>query len=288
MIDFVNFWVNDGTTRESILIHPELDFNSVINHSTGEIKYHMAKYKNLEFIVTSSAMKVKGSLHYYFNGGQHNYNDFSISNLYEVLKDLENRFGIDYFNARLRSFEFGVNIRPRRGTEEILNSLLCYKYDPFIKMDLPSPSNGKTCKKSNYVVKVYDKSLQNKLWDDRNILRIELKVLKMCYVNTDMIFMLSDLLKYEKLNSLRGRLIRMIQNFLILEEVRVNNLSFEQNELLLKSQNPRFWQNLNPRMRNYYLKKYNNLIGKTETIKSELVSLVSEKSKSLIQVSIPL
>ena len=102
MIDFIKIYVqniNADIIENNVL----LDFLQLINTKTGEIdSYKSAYYRGLEFkiyepteVTKFRRLTIEGSLHKYWNNGAHNFNDFGIVEVENVVKDLETKFNID-------------------------------------------------------------------------------------------------------------------------------------------------------------------------------------------------
>ena len=120
MVDYISSEIK-GITPGVLEQNPLLEFQCRLNKKTGEIDdfFSNAYYKGLEFQIlrpttkrTKTKILLKGSLHKYWNNGAHNFNDFDLNSLNEVLQDLKNNFGIKPENTVLRALEIGVNITP--------------------------------------------------------------------------------------------------------------------------------------------------------------------------------
>lgn len=191
-----------------------LDFYTSTNVQTGEIKEHklIAKYNGLTFIITASRKysnlnycQVQGSLHKYFNSGSHNANDFTFSNLQDVLIDLQNKFQIIPEKSILRNLEFGVNIESPITVKEILKNIIAYGNNSFSTLKIEGIRVGKWIEKDEYKIKVYDKGKQYKP-DKKNLVRLEISVNKMRFLTKYDIHKLSSLTKILKVQSL-GKLL---------------------------------------------------------------------------------
>jgi small multidrug resistance pump len=77
-----------------------LEFSNKVNVKTGELGVYLnAFYRGLEFKIYESTethpnrrATIEGSLHKYWNNGAHNFNDFGINEIQEVIADIENKF----------------------------------------------------------------------------------------------------------------------------------------------------------------------------------------------------
>ncbi|MFN4234413.1 MAG: hypothetical protein ACK4IK_06350 [Bacteroidia bacterium] len=172
----------DFLKAEVIGLHKEYFFNNrclvftpVIKKGTSEeLNYEYLEHKNLKLkVYTSGRITLSGSLHKYYNGGMHNYNDFNAVMYQNVLDEINIKFGILPENLRILQIEYGVNINPEIPTDEVLKGLLQHKRKDFeLKI---SNDRGKYYQvmHEQYIIKIYDKAKQYKL--DKKILRIEIK-----------------------------------------------------------------------------------------------------------------
>ncbi len=187
MVDFVKIYYPKG---DFILDNPLLDFDIKISYKNGEQKgYYFATYQNLIFkYYESGVLIIEGSLHYWFNKGKHNYNDFTFSNLQEMIIKLETDFKIKSQKAILQNIEFGLNNIVYFVIACVLDWLLVYKNKEF-RTDYSR--NYKVCDLSQYSYKIYNKSYQFEL--PYQVLRNELKFLKMEKINQIGVYTLHDL-----------------------------------------------------------------------------------------------
>ena len=218
----------------------------VIKQREGSVKPELtAKYKNLLFeIYRNGFICVKGSLHVYFNNGEHNYNDFTIDNFIWVLNDLQQRFGIIPAKTSIRHLEFGLNIDELiHPSPRIIQNLmfqggkgkepLIFKYEK-----QKTKSEFKTTERDEYTLKVYDKSLHYGL--KSNILRFECKAHVGSSLKSIGIHYLSDLLNPDIRVKLGQRLISLW------DEVVLNDWTIRTDELSSKDQiKLKDWKNAN-------------------------------------------
>ena len=218
----------------------------IIKQKEGTVKPELtAKYKNLLFeIYRNGFICVKGSLHVYFNNGEHNHNDFTIDNFIWVLKDLQLRFGIIPAKTSIRHLEFGLNIDELiYPTPRIIQNLMfqagkgkepmIFKYEK-----QKTKSEFKTTERDEYTLKVYDKSLHYGL--NSNILRFECKAHVGSSLKSIGIHYLSDLLNSDIRVNLGQRLISLW------DEVVLNDWTIRTDELSSKDQiKLKDWKNAN-------------------------------------------
>ncbi len=282
MIDYVKLEINSYSVAENIKKNIQLDFNTDVNNATGEEQRQIAKYKGMKIYVhPNNKIIFEGSLHKYFNSGEHNYNDFSFKNLIETINNLCQTFNFRASEAYLRGFEFGVNISTSIDPNQFLDMIVCYGNASVNKMNIPG-AKGIYCTKTNDKVKVYNKSIQ--YGQKVNILRIEDKIIRMRKIKDLNIFSLHDLTKIENINELGLMLNEMFQNLIIHEPINSNNLTTAEQRFYEQCGNPRHWTALNPKQRYKKLKRYNLLIEENSIykIKETIAVQIVEKWNYLV------
>src|SRR6056300_477533 len=158
-----------------------LNFTEPINRDTGEVgknQKRTARYKNLVFQYYPKSNKIilSGSLHKFWNDGEHNYNDFDFNAFLEVLEQLFQVFGTTPKDIHITQLEWAVNIIPPISVNTILDHCLYHQWRRFEnKYDRGEGKYIQVEHKSNYLLKFYNKGLHYKLGYD--ILRIERKQL---------------------------------------------------------------------------------------------------------------
>lgn len=268
--------------KSTLLNSPLLVFYDKVNNKTGEVsKYQNAFYKGLEFkifypteIHKNGRITVEGSLHKYWNNGSHNFNDFNIHNVYEVLKELKTKFNINLNQCRLLQLEIGVNIFPPIKSKIIVNNCMFYKTTQFKSTFTRDEGNYNQVKTQRFFVKIYDKRThyQNKGFSiDNEILRIEKKYSK----NTDLhnlgIYTMEDLIKYG-LNNFKHMLLEMWNNVLYYDKEVLKN---HPNKYKYNSVD--YWQSLTTNERKNEKKTLKKLYNNENSIKSKISNLISKK-----------
>lgn len=138
----------------------------------------IAYYKNLVFkyYPNSDRMILSGSLHTFWNNGEHNHNDFSIIDFLKAVDELESLFGLRPINLRILQIEFGVNVLPPIQSNLIIDHCLFHKWVKFTSNIDNFEGKYKQSKLHDYIIKLYNKALQNGL--NQEILRFERKQIK--------------------------------------------------------------------------------------------------------------
>jgi hypothetical protein len=204
-IDFIKCTVIN-LHKDKILNNPILNFISLVNEVTGEVKNkRFAYYKNIKILVTDSGyIEFSGSIHAYFNEGKHNYNDFTFERFNYALNRIYEDLGISPSNLYIQNLEFGVNIKPPIQTKRILEH--CYIHKRHIISKVLNNKEGQYIQaehKGNYILKIYDKAKQYKQFNFGNmplneVIRIEVKQIRWGKYRDLGIFTLEDFNNYDK------------------------------------------------------------------------------------------
>jgi hypothetical protein len=271
--------------------NPLLDFYDNINLSTGEIKttnrlgntitpYKNAFYNGLEFrIYDTGTITLSGSLHKYWNNGAHNYNDFNLDALKSVLKDLNTKFNIVPENCILKCLEIGINVVPPMPTNEILNYCFLHKTLPFEYKHNSDEGRYKQVQHSQYIIKIYNKALhyKSKGFDiNTEILRFEIKYLKMQKLNEREIYNLSDLMNYG-LRNFKSELLNEFNNILFYD-----NTIQSKSKSLTNYKNPIYWTELLSKNQkdlfNYHRKNLKNITSQSsDKMQFQIAEIMSNK-----------
>lgn len=243
MIDGIKIY-DLKTNPEQLEINPYLleHWTTTVQNADGVVKYGLAEYFGLKFQIKHQKVRLQGSLHKYHNAGLHNYNDFTAVNVEQVVKELSERFEIDTAQTELNNVEFGVNVVLPFGVSLVLNNLIVYKGEPFIKV-VEEGMNYYQCKKTHFIIKIYDKGKQYK--QSENILRFEIKVMRMQYLKTKgvPIRYLSDLLNKSIYEPLGNILTEVFESILFGNDaLNEKGLSNKEREVYLRGSNPKTWK----------------------------------------------
>ena len=229
---------------------------------------------------------INGSLHKFSNAGEHNANDYFLSDFKNTLNQLFEEIGLNPEITPVNGFEFGVNIKLPNNPNEALQRLILHKFN--------SGNNKRNYKEfgyKNYSFKIYNKSELTNIepFQSGNILRVEVKVSRMEYVKNKFVYckVLSDLLDVSVWESLEQILIETMNEclFIDLSEPEINSLSNKETIMYLKYINPLFWENLHENRRIYsrerercekFLKLHSG-----STLKTDIIKLISAKCYQL-------
>lgn len=251
MIDGIKI-ENVSVSADALLTNDRLTFALPVDERTGAVltgQTRRATDRGLTFELiprlydNGYRVELTGSLHQFYNDGRHNADQFTVANLLATLDQLLTTYGINPATARLNNVEFGVNVLLPFRVAQVLNNLASYKNRPFKRVR--EPGNGYAyyqAETQRYVVKLYDKGDQYGLGD--NLLRVEVKVLKMEYLKENSIDLntLSDLLtvaNYERLGALLVKTFTKI----VFDDPAVDRakLTARERSIYQNGRNPRFW-----------------------------------------------
>jgi len=292
MIDFVKVQIINTTDIwiQNLERNSLLEFKTVVSTRSGELSDKKeAEYKGMKFIIYESGfILLQGSLHKYWNVGKHNYNSFTYYDLVEVIEDLRIKFDLSLNNCVLNNLEVGVNIRPPVPTNQILNNLMFHRNIKFKDKDVRMfKGNYKQVRHGRYYIKAYNKKLQYEndfiLLDD--ILRFELKYVRMEDLKKFNIRTLIDLVDKTKLAYLKSNLIKVWAEILFFDKsIKRKNLKKNQREIKIREwANPNYWGGLNKQRRNEQKKIYNSIVEyHSLQIQKQVYNLISEEFDFLL------
>ena len=255
-----------------------------------------AKYRNLNFKISESTrVEISGSLHKYWKNGE-NISAFNFGELCECIADLCQKFYINPLQARLHILEFGVNVRTPFDSFEFCRRLIAFKQVAFSKFGTTGRTKfdiGFEAVWQQYSVKAYAKSKQYHKTD--SILRYEVRVTKMKYLEQAGVCFLADLMKAESLVNLGKILNETFSEVIFQEQVNTAELTANDKRIYALCSNPKEWELLTPKNRHIKKKQFKAIInakGQTQwketTAKlisdnwGTLLTLRSEKSRDIL------
>ena len=222
-----------------------LNFTIDVNPDTGETgrkNYEVAYYMNLEFrIYESGRVFLMGSLHKYWNKGKHNFNDFSLKALLEVLQDLEIKLGITPDKMLIKQLEIGLNFNPPHPTRQILKYSFLSGSTPYKWVSVRDEGRYKQAEFQQYFNKLYDKKhhYEKQGFDvgKDDILRWEIKYRKLARLNKFGVKTIQDVI-----NNLDLLLKELVNEW---DKVLLYDFTIEsKSKLLDKYSNPIFWEDI--------------------------------------------
>jgi len=244
-----------SVSATALLQHERLTFPLPIDESTGAVLNHVRRSTDngLTFCLLPThadpnqyRVELSGSIHRYGRDGIHNADDFTLPDLLAALNQLVTTYPINPFTSRLNNVEFGVNVVLPFPVARVLKNLVSYKNRPFVK-DVCSETPYYQCQTQRYVVKLYDKGHQYRNLDpkpDANLLRVEVKVIKMEYLTRQSIHLnsLDDLLTVSNYGALGVLLVQTFTEILFNDPtISLATLTPKDREVCLNGRNPLFW-----------------------------------------------
>lgn len=239
----------DGNGLPSLLTNDRLTFGALVDPQTGAVlnPIRRAIDRGLTFRLVprrtgqGDRIEVKGSLHKFHNDGEHNADQFTADDLLLTLDQLVMDYGIDPFDSKINTIEFGVNVVLPFAAAEVLQNLVSYKNKPFYR-DARSQTPYHECRFQQFTVKLYDKGKQKGFGDC--LLRVEIKVMKMAYFNNTGVRLnaLADLLNRVNYGPLGTLLVDTFSNILFDDPtIDPAALTPGERDIYQNGRNPRYW-----------------------------------------------
>ena len=258
------------------------------NIEEPELKYNGLTFRKNKF----GCHSMKGSFHYFHNGGKHNANDFKYTDLRDVIRQLYVELGINPDITIVNGFEFGVNIKLPTTPDRVLNCIIFYGN----KGEIRKPGY-REFPFENYRLKIYNKSAipKGNEFQNENILRVEIAIKRMKQLKGKKmkvaIKTMSDLLDLHVWERLEQILIDTFSDCLIIDVSKTNLDALSDKDLLRYKDfiNRSYWEDLMTNKRRYYNKKkqcneFINRIGGND-LKEKLIFMIREKWRELRNVT---
>ncbi|MCI0922518.1 hypothetical protein [Sphingobacterium rhinopitheci] len=310
MIDYLKLRVTDSDLIRYIKYKPSLKQVQKIQYITHfkgfehDIKTKdVYDYKGIVFCFYLDRLEILFKPHYYLNKGEHNGNDFNISNCINIINEIIIEFDLSAQKAKIMQLEFGLNfIPPKEFTpQQVIDyaeyheknkSISKYTYEKrFQKIGF---KHGRYIYNTFKIIKFYWKGNQfNHLPEvNTNTLRFEIKSNKTTYINKLGIMFIEDLtesnLYLQLSDSLKSEFKQVLfliddVNSAMLTHIEKNNL-----DKYLRSQ---FWSKLitNTKDRNAFSRhkaKYQNILEKTgANLNAHLLEIITIKLNQLLEGS---
>lgn len=282
------------STAEKWLKCPLLDFEIKLSEDTGEIvgNTKIAKSRGLIFKIDYDThperrtkivgCKVRGSLHKFYNHGEHNANDFTFNNLVKTIETLKDQYSINPDLAILHNIEVGVNVHTPIKTKEIIKNLVSSKEKDFETYYIDSGRFGKQIIQQRQRFKVYDKGLLSGT-KETNLTRFEMVIKKMEAIKKSEIKCLSDLLNLDKLNTVFEYLIGWWSNIIYYDKsINIARLSEAKRRRILYLSASRNWGDFNKDQRYRAKKRFRDLMSKYgSNTQEEIRQLIVNKWEDL-------
>lgn len=281
MIDFIKIKITDEALINQVWNNEILEYDGKSEKRfNDELKELVKKkYKNLYFTKYQDRIEISGSLHYFFNNGNHNSNDFSVKDCINTIMQIRDLFTLDLEKCKLINLEYGVNIIPSIDVEDLVHNMMYHE-----KRQFNRPTKHfyyKIAGNEAYKhVKAYNKSVQFPSLCD-NTFRFEVKSKQSKYINSLDLFTLNDLAVTGTYNRLMEELIKEWDNVLLFD------LSKNIDEKYL---NTYFWEDI---LKNGCRNKFNNQKKRyyeklgINNLHAQIRKILIQKMQSLKTVHIP-
>lgn len=281
MIDFVKIKITDEALINQVWSNEILEYDGKSEKRfNDELKELVKKkYKNLYFTKYQDRIEISGSLHYYFNNGIHNSNDFSVKDCINTIMQIRDLFMLDLEKCKLINLEYGVNIIPSIDVEDLVHNIMYHEKRQFTR-----PTKHfyyKIAGNEAYKhVKAYNKSVQFPNLCN-NTFRFEVKSKQSKYINSLDLFTLSDLAVTGTYNRLMEELIKEWDNVLLFDLSK---------NIDKKYLNTYFWEDIlkngNRNKFNNQKKRYYDKLG-NNNLHSQIRKTLIQKIQFLKKMQIP-
>ena len=223
MIDGINCRVL-GESYINILNNEQLQFKELFNR-------FQAKYKGLiiDIFKNNYICHLRGSIHLFYNNGEHNANMFTYTYFIDALSKLKEELHINSSDLQIMRFEVGINIKLDCSPKQYLNTIT------EIQNRMPAKSRDRlTVEYTQYVIKVYSKSHKYRAFKDLNILRIEIAYKKKQKISHDIgcLLMLDELLDHTIWRKMAEVLQALIKKFTFFDYSEINKKDLTIDEAL--------------------------------------------------------
>ena len=281
MIDFIKIKITDEALINQVWSNEILEYDGKSEKRfNDELKELVKKkYKNLYFTKYQDRIEISGSLHYFFNNGIHNSNDFSVKDCINTIMQIRDLFMLDLEKCKLINLEYGVNIIPSIDVEDLVHNIMYHDKRQFTR-----PTKHfyyKIAGNEAYKhVKAYNKSVQFPNLCN-NTFRFEVKSKQSKYINSLDLFTLNDLAVTGTYNRLMEELIKEWDNVLLFDLSK---------NIDKKYLNTYFWEDIlkngNRNKFNNQKKRYYDKLG-NNNLHSQIRKTLIQKIQFLKKMQIP-
>lgn len=233
--------------------------------------------------------KVSLAKHFYHN----NYWDLTYSDLGCAIYDLADSLKLRPNELKIRSIEMGLNLPMTLDFDalKLTTMMLNFKNRFFEDMTKSNTktSVGKECLLQEYIIKMYSKTKEADL--DWELLRYEIRVKKMNYLQNSTIRTLEDLLDKRNLLYLKDKLVENLEEIVFFDNtVPISELKPSERAIYMNWQSEFYRKELfeadsRHRKFNYQKQKFEEIIEKhgEHKIKPTLINQVSETWQNLLE-----
>lgn len=281
MLDLLKFKITDEVLINTVWNNDLLEYVGKSERLyIDEIKEKQTKkYKNLYFIKHQNRLEVSGSIHYFYNDGLHNADDFYIEDCISAIVQIQHIFNIDLNKCQLINLEYGVNINPIINVTDLIHNLIYHEKRQFTRPTIYFSFKlaGNEAYKQ---IKAYDKSVQFP-HECENTFRFEVRTRQAKFIQSLGLFSLQDLTNIDNYNVLIASLLKEWDNVLLFDMSK---------EIDTKFFNTIFWEDI---LKNGSRNKFNNqkkLYYKRlglDNLHANIRNIIERRTKYLKCVHIP-
>ena len=202
MIDFFKAVARDANID---IENSKISFEQRVKVSSGELsRFFEGKYKGLLVRVYNNGfLIVCGSLHKFYNDGEHNHNQFNHVSIIEALNRVSELLNCPLDELKLQNLEFGLNLEVSFAPKAAIDGFL---YHNGIVPEIRFKGFYREFRHSEYSIKLYDKSYHYGL--ENRLFRVELKMVKSRLINKLIgAYNMKDLTDLNKLEKAKNALI---------------------------------------------------------------------------------
>jgi hypothetical protein len=281
MIDGISFsFAVDNNILNS---NPVFDFKEITSRQTGETwTAKKTTYRDLNIAIhKNNVITISGSIHKYAH--KVNHTDISFLNIIYALTDLCNVLRIDANTTRLNSFEIGVNISiPCRG-DRCLDGLIWHAGRRPNRIEKPG-MHYIEFHHTEYSIKIYDKKLQYGIHSGSNLIRIELKIHKMRFIEKRHIQYISDLIDSKKIADINDLLIKKFNEIILFDySINIDKLKGNEKTIIQDGKDADYWSRCTRQNITYRLNRYRAMIRKLtgRDLQRQVANLIRAKINEL-------
>lgn len=281
MLDLIKFKITDEVQINTVWNNELLEYVGKSERLyIDEIKEKQTKkYKNLYFIKHQNRLEVSGSIHYFYNDGLHNADDFYIEYCINAINQIKDLFSIDLNKCQIINLEYGVNINPIIDVTDLIHNLIYHEKRQFTRPT--THFNFKLAGNEAYKqIKAYDKSVQFP-HECENTFRFEVRSRQAKFIHSLGLFTLQDLTILTNYNIFIISLLKEWDNVLLLDtSIEIDTKFF----------NSVFWEDIlkngNRNKFNNQKKLYYKKLG-SNNLHSNIRNIIERRTKYLKCVHIP-
>ena len=281
MLDLLKFKITDEVQINTVWNNELLEYVGKSERLyIDEIKEKQTKrYKNLYFIKHQNRLEVSGSIHYFYNDGLHNADDFYIEYCINAINQIKDLFSIDLNKCQIINLEYGVNINPIINVTDLIHNLVYHEKRQFTRPT--THFSFKLAGNEAYKqIKAYDKSVQFP-HECENTFRFEVRSRQSKFIHSLGLFTLNDLTLLENYNILIASLLKEWDNVLLFDTSK---------DIDAKFFNSVFWEDIlkngNRNKFNNQKKLYNKKLG-SNNLHLTIRNIIERRTKYLKCVHIP-